>query len=297
MLKINKIIAIVFFAFCLISLARAEKKKEASQEGYQIEIEADTLEKKPVVRLSEPKELKFISPGGKVLRVVKTKPVRLISPRYEGYLFYAESPFKVSGNKKYALGIENVALEGNWIKMERVLWNAQGKKKWTKVWRTYPPEAEGDPNWDEGISYNGSTVYVSYKDSLRNYWLVVYDTLGKELVKVSNKYGFWDIGISLDGQLIGAYTILSLEDDNTLPDLFFLNVKTGKSKLVKGGGILNRKQWSAHFSFSATIDSERCLSKVYIGCGVENGPNWYGFLSIDEIPDDLSTLFSDGGEK
>ena len=281
----------------LIACFYAQNMGKKPEEGYRIEIVVDTLEKKPVPRLSELKEIRFISPEEKVLKSVKTNPIKLVSPRYEGYLFYAESPFKVSGNKKYALGIENVALEGNWIKMERVLWNAQGKKKWTRVWKTYLPEAEGDPNWDEGISYNGSTVYVSYKDSLRNYWLVVYDTLGKELVKVSNKYGFWDIGISLDGQLIGAYTILSLEDDNTLPDLFFLNVKTGESKFVKGGGILNGKQWSAHFSFSATIDSERCLSKVYIGCGVENGPNWYGFLSIDEIPDDLTTLFLNGGEK
>jgi hypothetical protein len=269
----------------LIACFYAQNMGEKPKEGYRIEIVVDTLEKKPVPRLSELKEIRFISPEEKVLKSVKTNPIKLVSPRYEGYLFYAESPFKVSGNKKYALGIENVALEGNWIKMERVLWNAQGKKKWTKVWKTYLPEAEGDPNWDEGISYNGSTVYVSYKDSLRNYWLVVYDTLGKELVKVSNKYGFRDIRIAPDGQIIIAHTGMSEEDRQgyTGDYLFFFSVAEAKKKIVKAWG----ENWSVggYPLEGGKIELNLCEYPRNI------------ILTFDEIPDDLSTLFLNGGEK
>lgn len=275
--------ALVSIAILLLA-SPVFSQKQTVKGGYRIE---ETSGKDSKGR--ESRVIKFISPSGKVIKRVSIKPVFLRdSP--EGNLFYRETPVIVSGTNKYALEVTKVALDGNAIVMTRTLWNARASRKWQKTWRTYIHQADGDPNWDEGMSYDGTRIYVCYKDTvtqkdfIHDYWIIVYDTLGNEKAKVKND-GLFDVMIAPDGQVICATTGLSDEQRKGYkgPYLFLLDVETGKTKVIKaegpgwsvGAGPLNgRKVEFSHYEHPGSI-----------------------VLDFIEIPEDLSSLFKRGGEK
>lgn len=258
------------------------------QTGYRIEVvqEEDPQYKGRLIS----KEIIFVSPAGKIVKRIPVKPVILRSQRFEGSIFYSDLPLIISKNGKYGIEITKAEDKGKMIRMERVLLNARGEEKWKKEWEIHPPEAEGDPYWDEGISDDGSRIYVVYKDSQRDYNIEVYDTLGTLVVRAKYKWGLSQVEISPDGKIIGAETTKEV-NGKWYRHLFFLDVETGRTKLVKAEGKVNGRKWS--IGGFPLMDKIIELSGYHSKKGI-----LYIKISFNELPEDpTKILFQQEGEK
>ena len=275
----------------LIACFYAQNMGNKPEEGYRIEVVIDTIQKMPYVE-TQAKEIRFIKPDGKVIKSLSFNKTIL------------------SGNKKYLLHFSDYKIKGSYDEVERILFNTRGEMKWKKKWKTYPGQRRDPellcPYWAEGISSEGNAVYVMYIDSFDKTHLVVYDTTGEEVVNIVWISELRNIEISVDGKIIGAMTGESTEERKgyTGPYLFFLDVETKRIKVVKAWGISNNEGWMCSFVLSSgrpipesgkiKIDWQP-IGKEYNkipGGGVKTK-----IVSFDAIPDDLSTLFLEGGEK
>ncbi|MEO0293962.1 MAG: hypothetical protein ABIN61_07065 [candidate division WOR-3 bacterium] len=117
--------------------------------------------------------------------------------------------------------------------------------------------------------------------------ITVLDTLGKEIISYSfgSMIETGALQISPDGKIFGARTYKK----DVGECLFFLDVETGRTKVVKAVGEVKGKKWSA----SPSLLKDK---KIHLSGGWHHIDKAQSAItSFDEIPSDISTLF--GGEK
>jgi WD40 repeat protein len=253
---------------------------------YRIEVVTEKDEQ----QIERPKEVHFVSPEGKIVKRLPASEVKIFENHKD-----IISKLQVSGNQKYVLyhskGDYFQSWGGNPQMFERVLLNAKGEEKWRKVLATYLVDETDAECWSEGISYDGSRIFFSFRDSLRNPRLIVYDTLGSELVSVNlpRSRGFSDIDISPDGKLLCAETGVKGESGRFI---FFLDVEKKKTKILKAD------EWGK-WSVSASVSRRATpfvAGKIKISWRTFSPEKAQGSinLSFDELPNNLSELFGGG---
>jgi len=292
---LNLIIFLIGFA--LFGASRAP------EESYRIEVVKDTIQKAQRVE-TIPKEIRFISPGGKVVKTIE-KSWYKTSVREENGVWSTEvehvenilenavllwkceykTPYDPRGRGKPSPVKHNYTVE---------VLNKKGETVLKKEFQVYPLGMPAIPYWSTGISKDGSTVYVYYRDSSDVFHVEVYDTTGKKLTETSYPHEFnADMQISPDGKIFGAKTFKK----DVGKCLFFLDVETGRTKVVKAEG----KGWRVWFSLLTQIPTSegyKYLPSKYVNIWWKiHGEKGRKIISFDEIPDDLSTLFKKGGEK
>jgi hypothetical protein len=298
----------------LIACFYAQNMGAKPQEGYRIEIVVDTLEKKPVLRLSEPKELRFMTPEGKILKSLpyKTRTERLsitISPTHKYLLKKTEILPVVKDSLGQMKRIKEPKVRFSYI-------NAKGQEKWHKEYEVEKliikvPEGsyEGEtamPYFFK-ISQDGTRIVFVRTRRIYSYEyrsdVVVFDTLGNEVASVYDTYDIENAGslkISSDGKIVGADVFFPPDSTQlSMKHFFFLDVETGRTKVVKAEG----EKWDAGFALS-DITPLPPSGKVAIGVALyydsSKRPSKivkqvHKFLTFDEIPNDLLTLFGNGG--
>lgn len=305
----------------LISSIYAENMGK-KQEGYRIEVVVDTVQKKPYVR-TQPKEIRFLlgdkiinkfsiegclaweALGGEfIISPLPNSPVKwteiIISPTF-GYLIKCEDQPNVW--KKDEIGTWRKISEAR-LRISYI--NARGEVKWSKDMEISYGMNESDE--DEPIPYfvriskDGSKIVLvrNYKYSYEFGYqsdIIVYDTLGNEVISVLKTYGIESrnqVKISPDGKLIGA-EVWHPEGRH----LLFIDVETGRIKIVKAEG----ENWKAWYSLSTQIWTPQGYTNlpsrhIKIWWKVNNNMNSKGtIISFDELPEDLSVLFKQGDEK
>ncbi|RKZ25431.1 hypothetical protein DRQ20_05185 [bacterium] len=98
----------------------------------------------------------------------------------------------------------------------------------------------------------------------------------------------FDFEISPDGKIVGA-VVYPIKDGKSLGKyLFFLDVETGRTKLVKAEGKKGERKWSASFDLreNKKIGLNGGWWDIKIAQSVET--------TFDELPSDLSVLFEQG---
>lgn len=295
-------VTVIVVALCLVSLAGAEEKEENTQEDYRIEVRMDTIETTPCLRVQE-KEIRFISPNGKT---IKTLP----------YGTWQERRYiTVSPNGKYLVKTEDTPAEwkkdslGQPIKMSEAkvrfsYVDAKGKTKWNKEIEIIYPLEQADE--DDAIPYffmvskNGDRIVFvkgldggfTRPDLGSN--LIVFDALGREVASILNVPFIESrayLGLAPDGKIVGAevYPAGNLRKWGGKRHFLFLNIETGRTKIVKAEGEVNGRKWSASFSL-------RKDEKIYLYGGWHDKVAQSAMTSFDELPDDLSVLFQQRGE-
>lgn len=258
-------------------------KQEA---GYRIEVET-TLTPGEMPRIkTEEKEIKFVSPKGKI---VKTLPYDkrkdwwriVIAPTFKYLIKNEDTPAEWG---KDSLG-EPIKIREAKVKFSYI--NAKAEKKWSKEFEIIYTMEQAQFHESDVVPYffmiseNGEKIVFvkNYEYSSELGYqsdIVVYDTLGNEVASVVNIPGIEDSGdlqISPDGKIVGA--------DVWSCKLFFLDVETGRTKVVKAMG----EGWRV---------SGFPLNDGKIELTLHEYPKSI-VLTFDEIPDDLSPFF--GGEQ
>lgn len=188
--------------------------------------------------------------------------------------------------------------------------NMKGEKKWSKEYEAIYVfkenlGKEGEFSYYFAISKDGNrilfvralekereTPYPEYPAEV-----LVLDTLGNEIAKSKiPPYFEGDIQISPDGKIVGATIEQLIKDDKLLGrHLFFLDVETGRTKIVKAEG----ERWLVGYAFHPYMGTPP--GKISIGIGIYEDVKkmkWIKgiqkYLSFDEIPEDLSILFKEG---
>lgn len=320
-------ITVIVAMLCLVSLAGAQGTEHKAQEGYRIEVVVDTIQKTPYVE-TQAKEIKLISPEKEVMRKIT---VEWLYPRLSDEMigWTTEKEYIIiSPTSKYLIKAEDTPAVMNqdslgiWGRLEEprvkfTYMNAKGEEKWSKEFEIIYTLEETDDDDDRPyffkIARDGSRiVFVKNYEYSRELGyqsdIFVYDTLGSKIVSVVKINGIEHDGhmqISPDGKIIGANIEFPTEDSKyrSIKHLFFLDVETGRTKVVRAEG----QKWAAGFGLSGFADSDLPpIKKVSIGWAVYDGPGppWHRrklikqghkFLTFDQIPDDISTLF--GGER
>jgi len=295
----------------LIACFYAQNMGNKPEEGYRIEVAKETVQTASYVKTKE-KEIRFISPEGKVLKILpydtwEEKSKIILSPNLR-YLIKKDEIVRLSEEevKKAQEREELFSSRLSLLKFHFI--NAMGKVKWSKE---FVIEGVGDEVFCPyflSISGDGSRIVFSKNHSISYYkdkcLIVVYDTLGNEVISFwLNHYVESKPEISQDGKIVGAEVYFPPEGSNTsmtVKHLFFLDVETGRTKFVKAEG----KGWRGYFILSSTPFPPQNkqvrlgwqpLDKKYDkipGGGVKTRD-----IAFDEIPDDLSTLFEQGGER
>jgi len=287
---------------CFVNVLRADEKKE---KDYRIEKKDEGRDTIQNVRKGS---LVFFSPDGKVIKKIS------LDYSVERLEF---KEVKISDNGKYALYCE--VLPKNELKMHTedkyIMWTGEGLSGWAPyritffnnkgkvLWRkTYEVKfAEYAYDVDEVISGNGERVVLYYSEGV-GYMkvkghLIVLDTLGKEIVRIDTEDPLGCIGISNDGKIVGAKTSKNI-NGVYIRHLFFLDVETGRTKVVKAEGEGEGEKWKGGFGFY----NNGQIRLYWIPIGekydkIPGGGEKMKVISFDELPEDLSSLFEKGGEK
>jgi hypothetical protein len=279
------------------------------QEGYRIEVVVDTVQREPYVKTEQ--EIRFISPDGKIVKRMekywgKLNITQKGSGRWITEQRYVESITEnavLLWTRVYETPYNPEHVEGPVGRRHLYtveLLNKRGEIILSKEFIVYPPGAMAIPYWKTGISRDGSTIFVYYRDSLDIFHIEIYDTTGRKLAGAEYPHEFnYDMQISPDGKIFGATTFREKGERV----LFFLDVETGRTKIVRAEGEYNKKNWWRagadldHYSLKSgeirigvfLLDKPRGISKTLKKVHVN--------LTFDEIPDDLSILLQQGGEK
>lgn len=268
-----------------------------SKNDYRIEVEKDGE--------GRPLKIKFKSPEGKVIKTsaYSTRQERLhiiVSPDAK-YLMQTE---ETAGSTAVDTGVT--------AKIINI--NATGQKVWEK---NFPVDNSLDQD-DEGampyflkISEDGEKIvfFRTHEGSSAECCadLIVFDKYGNQISSASNIPSSMDgspsdYEISHDGKILGAVVYVKGEK-KTEKHLFFMDIPSGNMKTFKAEGEIADKEWGAGFTLSTFVDPKLPPpGKVFIGVGEtyigkhDVLRRWHGYLKIDEIPNDLSTLLNKTGK-
>ncbi len=276
-----------------------EGKKE--EKGYRIKV----VMEKDKYQIERPKEVHFVSPDGKIVKKIKYSWSSIVkkgnkwlveAKRVEGVterivLYCTERYISSYDPIKYAASILNRKLNCT----VKIL-NSKGVVYFKKEFQVYEPAEIGIFTWDAGLSWDGSTIYVCYRDSSdwvqNKYNIEVYDTTGKQLAR-ANISQVDEVQISPDGKIVGAilWFPTGAPEYRAVKHLFFLDVETGRTKMVKAEGEINGRKWSC------APDVRRNKKIGLIGGWHDIHIAQSAETSFDELPDNLSILFERGGKK
>jgi hypothetical protein len=270
------------------------------EKGYRIEVAEEKL------RGGENKEeIRFVSPEGKVVKNIRLD----YSVSKVGELWHIESTNleAISEDKSKVIISEFSSktrynpeelfdypgYEGEIWNHKVKLMNGRGEESFTKQFKTYPGNDPTASYFKTLFSKEGNAVLFFYRDSEHVFHVGVYDTEGNKLAEVSNENYLRDLQISPDGKIVGAETEKRV-GKAWLRHLFFLDVETGETKVVKAEG----KGWKARYSLPP--EGGTPLGKIQIGWGIYenlNNKKWIKggreYLTFDQLPNDLSNLFRD----
>jgi hypothetical protein len=303
-ISIRSIITAIIPALCLVSLAGAEEKKENTQEGYRIEVVVDTIQTTPCIKTQQ-KEIRFICPKGEVIKRLekywyKTSVIREDDAWLTEVKHIEDYPDNMNAvllwTCKYLTSYDPRGKEGPHGRVRNYvieLLNDKGTTVFTREFDAYHPGAAAIPFWKTELSKDGSAVYVYYRDSLDIFHVEIYERTGKLLAKATYPNEFnADMQISPDGKIFGATTF----KEGIGECLFFFDVETGRTKVVKAEG----EGWNAYFILSSSPIPPKS-GKIRIGFdphkNIPGGGVKTKEVVFNEIPDDLSTLFLQGGER
>lgn len=251
------------------------------------------------------KEIRFVSPDGDIVKVMPVKKVEYLKSPQKGKEIVKWYKVLVSKNCKYVLSIESSRLvyasnrqgvDHNFTLRFSYL-NAKGSVLWGKQFTVWSKGLGWEP-YGYRVSNNGAAIlFFSTKELEYNDFetqIYVFDILGNEVANLTYNTKIDDSQISPDGKLVGAKVFKDKEGKRGTY-LFFLDVDTGRTKIVKAKG----EGWGVSIILSkggplvpgkilfilrkGSIPSEYTYENVY--------------LSFDEIPDNLSVLFGKGAEK
>ncbi len=264
------------------------------------EVKKSTIAHHAKIKYVEGKGFQFISNEKKV---TKTLPYKTWKEKRH---------ITISPNSKYLIKKDDVTKQiksdGKNIKIAKISYvNASGKTMWKKEFnvKAFLDDLTDLMPYSIRISENGERILfvrtdkAYYDSSGFNVDLFVLDKYGTQISSAANipfpQEGPTDFEISRDGSIVAA--ILCIPDknwDGCRRHLFFLDVETGKAKIVKAEG----EGWSAGFDVTRRIGIKTSSQgRVYTEIGEtknrgqKNWRSWGDFLRIDEIPKDLSTLF------
>ena len=288
--------ATVVTILCLISLIGAQEKGKENQKGYRIEADVFSLGNDRLLVKPSVKEIKFVSPEGKIIRTLPFDYMRdcgkiIISPTFTYLLKAEDTPGQL---RKDSLGrmeqIKEARVEFSYI-------NAKGEEKWKKNFQIIYTLEQTDEDDVRPYFFNfskdgGKIVFVRNHSDYQSD-IIVLDTLGNEVALAYDSYfieGSGYLEISPDGKIVGAETGKEV-DSKWFKHLFFLEVETGRTKLVKAEGEVNGRKWSASFSLHEN-------KKIHLTGGWHHIKTAQSAItSFNEIPEDLSSLFKQGGER
>ncbi len=254
--------------FAMAENNKVAKSTATAKKDYKIVIEKD--------KVGRQVKVKFVSPEGKEIK--KLSPKKTIVSK--------------NGRKAIYKNAETINIEKRTIEYKRSLLNSQGGVVWEKRWKNHPismdPE-DGFSGWFEGISDNAENSYFTYRDESGVYNLIIIDKNGKEIAKAEHAEMFWNIEISPDGKIVGAETSVLINKKH-YKHLFFLEVDTGKTKLVKTEG----KGWQGGFILSS--GGPLILEKILLWFEKIGEPNSYKrvYIKFRDLPENLSELFQKG---
>jgi len=281
-----------------LKVASAQETDKKSSPDYRIEVIIDTLQKTPYVQTVE-REIRFVSPDGKILKTLPYKDWRdrigiFISPYLKCLIKAKDTPAEWG---KDSLGqrkrIKEARVEFSYI-------NAKGEQKWKKNFEIIftleeADESSGKPYFFV-FSRDGSRIVFVRNHIGSPSDIIVFDTLGKEVVSVYKACGIGQgssIEISPDGKIVGAETGKEV-DNKLLKHLFFLEVETGRTKIGKAEG----EGWRVDFVLSSSPTPPKS-GKIRLNWQ-PTGKNYVGKpgggvitkeVTFDELPDDFSVLF------
>ena len=247
------------------------------KKDYRIEVKKDTE--------GRPLRIRFLSPENRVIKDFSPEGVKVSDN--QSYLVY----------KSTSHVIKDMSFSGGYVEKERILYNPEGEKKWTKIYRSYPvafDEELGDPSFgDEGISGNGERIYFNFRDEQGKYCVVVYDTEGKERAKGCAENGLNDIQISPDGKLMAASTVR-----DGIAYIFFLDVDDGKVKFVKAQNDAGHGGAYPHAVVKTKNGNIPLPGYITIYWDYKSGGvSGMETLRYIDLPEDISTLFPEKGKR
>lgn len=213
---------------------------------------------------------------------------------------------KQKGYSEICAGGRNSAYPGEYWDKEVEILNKKGEIIVKKQFRTYPGnDLMTTKYWENFFSKDGNHFLIYYKDEKGRGNIEVYKTSGEKRAHGIFERNITNIQLSPDGSIAGGEGLIcKKKNSGCIKHLFFLDVETGKTKIVKAEGKNDSKKWGAGFSMTRIIKSKTSsLGEVYIGIGEtyigkhNRLRSWGGFLKFKEIPDDLSSLFNRGKKK
>ena len=277
------------------------KTQKEDKNGYRIEVVGEKL------RGGEDKdEIRFVSPEGNVVKSVQLKS----AANKIGDLWHIESTNleEVSADKSKVIISEFSSktrynpeeltdypgYEGEIWNFSVSLMNSKGDIKFAKQFKTFPGKDPTASYWKTLFSKQGNSVLFFYRDSEHFFNVEVYDEEGNKLAEASNENYLRNLQIAPDGKIVGAETEQKV-GKAWIRHLFFLNVETGETKIVKAEG----EGWEGWFSLLTRIPTkegyEDLPSKHVKIRWRANEKRGGAITSFDQLPNDLSTLF--GGER
>jgi len=256
-----------------------EEEPEAKKEkkDYRIEIIKN--------KRGQEQDVRFIAPNGEIIKTISFLDI-IVSKKGNYAIHRSKDELKI----------------GKYDRKERILLDAKGNERWRKEWTMpYQDPEDGFTGWFEGISDNGERIYITYpeiKDKSKPvwvegngiYWMEVYDTVGKLLVKTNQDHLLSHIEISPDGKIVGAKTGVVI-DDKYVEYLFFLDIDTGRTKIIKATG----HGWNISYVLSSSPKPPlsgkiRLYWRVYQDNSILKSRGQKK-LSFDELSEDISGLF------
>lgn len=309
MKNLIKIMVVGLFAVGFLYAENMGKEEK----GYRIEVIIDTIQKEPYVKAKR-KEVRFISPEGNVIRRISLSS----SVKKEGEYWYSEgrdvedtlsdkglvliTEYKIKTSYDPRKLEEYYVEKGEYWDMEAEVIDAKGKTKFRKMFRTYPGDDPTAYYWRGIFSKEGNAVLFFYRDEEGKFNIEVYDMNGKMLASAKYDEYLHNLQISPDGKIIGAETIKKV-NGKWYRHLFFLDVETGRTKMVKAEGRFGETNW---WRAGADLDHYSLKSgEIRIGVFLLDKPSGitktlksvHVNLTFEELPDDLSILFKQGGGK
>ena len=298
--KIKIVIGLFYILMSYFIFAQGPNKE------YRIEVIIDTLQKTPYVR-TDRREIRFVSPDGKILKTLPYKDWQdrlgiFISPYFKCLIKAKDTPAEwIKDSLGQRERIKEARVEFTYI-------NARGEEKWKKDFEIIYTLEETDEDdvrpYFFVFSRDGGRIVFVKNDTFISEWkypsdIFVYDTLGNEITSVYKTYGIENsnsIEISPDGKIIGAEVFPPPESlyQRATKHLLFLDVETGRTKLVKAEG----EGWGGRFVLSSSPTPPKNgkirlnwypTGKNYVrkpGGGVKTKE-----VTFDELPNDLSVLF------
>jgi len=302
-----------------LSLSGATQSKSMDK-GYRIEV-AGAPERNA-------QKIRFINPDGKLIKEIPYSPDgpkwesnNLVSKEKIGEMIRIKYIWgKLSRDKRRVVSCTEIidypakyegaywVLEGRPFTAEITLYNIKGEELFTRSVRVRTTGDETDYiPFEIAAANNGRVMVCAELDSTRDvHWVVVYDSTGKEILRKDLGYRIGSVEFSPNGDIIGATTVVPIEipkEKRMTPDeimqldsfpkmsqayLLFLEVDTGRMKLVKASG----RGWRVRFVISS--GGPLISGKVLLRWS-KRGEYGEIYLPFDQIPEDLSQLF--GGEK